>query len=78
MQKNSSEFSTKDAMELAKSPAGQQLINLLKNTDSAALQKAMREAASGNFEKAKESLTPFLEKEETQAILKKLGEKRHE
>lgn len=78
MQKNSGEFSMHEAMQLANSPAGQQLINLLKNADSAAIKKAMNEAASGNYEKAKQSLTPFLENSETQALLRQLGGKANE
>lgn len=78
MQKNSGDFSMRDAMELANSPAGQQLINLLKNADSTVLERAMNEAASGNFEKAKQSLTPLLENSETQALLRQLGGKSNE
>ncbi len=73
MQKNLGDFSMRNAMELANSPAGQQLLNLLKNADSAALKNAMNEAASGNYEKVKQSLTPFLENPETQALLRQLG-----
>lgn len=73
MQKNSGDFSMQDALRLAKSPAGQQLLALLQQSDSAAVQIAMEQAASGNYSQAKQSLEPILASEEIQNILKQLG-----
>ncbi len=73
MQKKSEDFSLRDAMNMANSPAGKQLLNLLKSMDAAALQKAMDEAAAGNFTKVRESLTPFLEDEKAKSLLKQMG-----
>ena len=49
MQKNSDNFSMQEAMRLASSPAGQQLLTLLKQADPATLQKAMQQASSGYY-----------------------------
>ena len=54
MQKNSDNFSVQEAMRLAKTPAGQQLIAILKDQNPDAIKKAMNHAASGNYDTRKE------------------------
>ena len=73
MQKNSDSFSMQDAIKLANSPAGQQLIALLQGTDPNALRKAMNSASSGDMESAKNALTPLLNSEEVKKLLQQLG-----
>lgn len=70
MRKNSNEFSLEDAMEFAKSPKGQQLLSILKSTDGALLQTAMQQAANGNLEQAKNTLSGMGEYQKIQEILK--------
>lgn len=73
MAKNSKDFSAQDIMQIAQSPAGQQLITMLQNADPSALRKAMAQASAGNYEQAKSSLTPLLESEQMKALLQKMG-----
>ena len=74
MQKNSDNFSVQEAMRLAKTPAGQQLIAILKDQDPRAIQKAMSHAASGNYNDAKEVISALLQNEDIQKIMKQLGD----
>ncbi len=73
MQNNSGDLSMQNIMRMASSPAGQQLLALLKQSDPQAMQKAMELAASGDYTKAKESLSPFLGSEEVKKLLQQLG-----
>ena len=73
MQKNSESFSMEDAMKLAKSPAGKQLISLLNQTDSRAVSQAMEQARSGDYSAAGQSLNKLLNNPEVQKLLKELG-----
>jgi len=72
MQKNSQNFSMHDAMRLAKSDAGQQLMKLLQQSDSHALQQAADLAAAGDYRKASASLATLLDSPEVQKLLKQL------
>ena len=78
MQKNSDQFSMQDAMRMAKSPEGQQLINLLRSGDPETLNNAMKRAAEGDWEQAKASLTPLLSSPEIRALLEQMGRNNHE
>lgn len=73
MQKNYDDFSIQEAMRLANSPAGQQLLALLKRTDSTALQQAAAQASAGDMEKAKAALQQFMATPQAQELLKELG-----
>ena len=73
MQKNSQDFSIEDALRMAKSPAGQQLIALLKQADPQTLQQAMQQANSGDYTQAKASLQEILASSEAKALLQQLG-----
>lgn len=72
MQKNSQNFSMHDAMRLANSDAGQQLLKLLQQSDSNALQQAADLAAAGDYRKASASLAALLDSPDVQALLKQL------
>lgn len=73
MQMKSESFSLEDAKRMAASPAGKELLSLLKSTDSSQLQAAAQHFASGNMEDAKKSLAPLLNSPQIQALLKQLG-----
>ncbi len=73
MQNKSNDFSMQDALRLAKSPAGQQLLALLKQTDSSRLQQAAEQADSGNMEQAKLTLSQLLASPQVQKLLEELG-----
>ena len=73
MQENSNQFSVSDAMRLASTPAGRQLMALLQQTGGTDLKSAMAEAASGNYDKAKQLLSVLMENPEAKALLDRLG-----
>lgn len=73
MQKNSGDFSMQDVLRMVNSPAGQQLLALLRQSDPASLQKAMEQASSGDYSQAKQSLSPILASEEVKKLLQQLG-----
>lgn len=66
-------FSMEDIMQLMKSPAGQQLMQLLQNSDDPALQKAKQLSASGNMDAAKDALAHIAANEEIRKLLSQLG-----
>ncbi len=77
MQKNSENFSTKDIMQLAKSPAGRELMSLLRTEHADAMESVTRSAQAGSIENAKAALAAFLSDPKTQALLAKLQEESH-
>jgi hypothetical protein len=72
MQKNSQNFSMQEALRLANSDAGQQLLALLKQTPDPGLRQALNYAATGDYERIKESLSSVLASQEVQNLLKEL------
>ena len=75
MQKKNQDFSMEDVMRLAKSPAGQQLIQMLQKGDSAAVEQAISAAKAGNYAQASQSLSAMLSSPEAQKLIKELGGK---
>ena len=73
MHNKSENFSTEEIIRFANSPAGKKLMALLQNTNSANLQSAAEEPASGNFESAQKKLSPLLNSPEVQALIKQMG-----
>ena len=63
----------KEAMKLANSDAGRQLYELLKRTQGQQLQSAMDQAASGNYEEVKRTLSSLLADPEARKLLNKTG-----
>lgn len=74
MQQKSDDFSVQEALRLANTPAGQQLLTLLRQADSTAVSKAM---AQGDYSQIKKLLAPLLATEEAQALLTQLGGNRN-
>jgi len=75
MEKKSQDFSMEEVMRIAKSPAGQQLIALLQQKDSAALAQATAQAKSGSYAQAGQTLSALLSSPEAQKLMKELGGK---
>ena len=73
MQKNSQDFNLQEALRLAKSPAGQQLLTLLQQSDPETIQKAMAQASSGDFSQISETLAPILASEDVKKLLQQMG-----
>lgn len=61
-----------EAMRIAKSPAGKQLLELLQKNNAQALQGALQKAANGNYAEARETINAFLTTPEAKALLKQL------
>lgn len=72
MERNS-EFSMQDAMRLAQTPAGRQLLALLQQQNSAELQRAIGYAAAGDYKNAQTLLSSMLDSPEAKALLDQLG-----
>ena len=73
MQKNSQDFSMQEALHLAKTPAGQQLLAMLQQADKQAIQQIMQQATSGNYQEASKNLNKLLSTPEAQNLMKELG-----
>ena len=70
MQKKSEDFSVEEAAKIACSPAGQQLLAMLRGADQAQLQKAADLASAGDYKAASLLLEQTLSSPEAQALLK--------
>lgn len=75
MEKKNQDFSMEEIMRLAKSPAGQQLIAMLKQRDNTKLEQAVTQAKSGDYSQATQTLKTMLSSPEAQRLLKELGGK---
>ena len=75
MEKKSQDFSMEDVMRLAKSPAGQQLLQMLQQADSGKLEQAASLAKTGNYAAAGQTLSGMLQSDQAQKLLKELGGK---
>ncbi len=76
MQKNADtpqNFSMEQAMRIAQTPAGQQLLALLQQNGGTDLQQAMTMAASGDYGQAKKALSAVLTSPDAQKLLEQLG-----
>lgn len=71
MQQN---FDMQQILKLARSPAGQQLMEALKHNSSADMDKAAALASAGNMEQAKKALSGLLEAPEIKVLLQQLEE----
>lgn len=73
MQKKSQDFSMEDIKQLAQSPAGQQLLAMLQQSDQGRLQQAVSQATSGNYAEAGQTLRTMLSSPEAKKLIKELG-----
>ena len=73
MQENSNQNLIREAMRLAGTPAGQQLLALLQKNGGDGLKSAMDQAAAGDYEQAKQSLSALLSDPEAKKLLQQLG-----
>lgn len=77
MQKKLDEFSMQEAMRLAQSDAGKQLIALFQQKNGAAVQDLMQGAANGDMEEAKKSIEAFMQTPQAKALVRQLQEAHH-
>lgn len=62
-----------DAMRMAQSPAGQQLLQLLRQSGGAELDQAMEKALSGDYSSAKSLLSTLMSTPQAMELMKQLG-----
>ncbi len=67
------ERSIQQAMRMAKSPAGQQLIQMLQQGGGEDLQKAMEQAAAGDYASAKQTIDNLMQDPKARSLLAQLG-----
>ena len=72
MEQKFDDFSIQEAMRMAKSPAGQRLMELLRSSDAPELRQAMDQASAGDYVQAKPTLSGLLASPEVQALLKQM------
>lgn len=72
LQDSPGDFDMRRAMELAGTPAGQQLLSLLRSQSGPELQQAMNQAAAGDYKAARASLSRLMEKPEMRKLMKQL------
>ena len=75
MSKKNDDFSMADAMKLAQNPASKQLFDRLQAQNGAAFQQAMTQAAAGDYEQVRKTLSTMMQDPQTQALLRQLGGK---
>lgn len=75
MDKNFDEKALQQAKNMANSPAGQELIQLMKSLDADTLKTVMNQASSGDFSQMANALSPFLNSEKVQDLLRQMGGK---
>ena len=73
MQKNSQDFSMEEIMRLAQTPAAQQLIAMLQQSNETQMQNIADSAAAGNYTQAAKLLESALASEQAQKLIKQLG-----
>ena len=74
MEKKIDDFSMQEAMRLANSKAGKELLALLQQQHGNTFQSVMDSAKSGDLEQAKRSLAAFMADPKTKALLKQMQE----
>lgn len=68
-----SQDAIREAMRMAQTPAGKQLIQLLQSTGGQDLQRAMERANAGDYAAAKDALSVLLQSEEARKLLNQIG-----
>lgn len=66
----------KELLRLAQSPAGQQLIALLRQRGGDRLSAALTQASAGDYRQAQALLSDLLSQEDAQALIKALEDSR--
>ncbi len=69
------EQAIREAMRLAQTPAGQQLIQMLQQSGGSDLQQAMDKAAAGDMTQARQAMTAMLANPQIKKLLEQMGGK---
>lgn len=68
------DFDIQQAMRLANSDAGRELLNLLQSTQGKKLQDAMDQAAAGNYDQVKKTMQELMDNDQARQLMKKMQE----
>ena len=74
MQKNFAQFSMEDALRLANSDTGKQLLGLLRTNHAEAASTASERAGKGDYEEAQRALRELMADPQAKALLRLLWE----
>ena len=66
-------YNLQEAKQFIRTPAGQQLLELIRSSNDPALQKAKKQAQSGQIDDAKEAVQHLAENEEFRKLLSQFG-----
>lgn len=77
MRKNSNDHSMQEAMRLAQTETGQQLMAALRAQNADVVSQAMEQAAAGDLEKARQSMSSLLASPQIRALLEQLRRDSH-
>ncbi len=72
MQNNRNQFSMEDALRLASTPAGRELIALLQSAGGQDVEKAKQAAQKGDYTQAKNSLAEIMKSPKVQQLLREM------
>lgn len=72
MQNKQENFSMQDAMRLANSPAGKELLALLKESSDGTVEQARKQAEHGDFEQVKKTLAEVMKNPNVQKLLEEM------
>lgn len=64
-----------EAIKLAQTPAGQQLIKLLQQNGGDTLRSAMAQAAAGDYSKAQQAIAALMQNPEAKKLFEQMGGK---
>ena len=73
MENNKKNFSLQDAMRMANSETGKQLLHQIQKSNPKELEQAMSQAKQGDYSNLSQTLKPLLASKEIQELLKQLG-----
>ena len=62
-----------EAMKIAATPAGQQLMQYLRQSGGSELKQALSSAAAGNYDQARQAINALLKDPEAKKLLEQLG-----
>ena len=74
MRQNFDPSSVEEAMRMAQTPAGQQFLHALKQSEPGKLNQLMADAAKGDYSGMQKSLTELMRNPELQELLRKMQE----
>ena len=75
MEKKSQDFSLRQAQQLANTPEGKKLLELMQQQDTGQMEQAMKLASAGNYKDAGKVLQSLLASPEAQKLMQQLGGK---